>query len=127
MKLRERWAPILSHPHRFDGCTKLYGRSVKVSQFSFEPSRWVPLRNTKVLERVRKIRREDIEKHPNPNHVYIKLAHLIKKFRVNCRHLYTFNMDEYADEEGNIAQNSLHGSFGMSGDLAFVPPKATPH
>lgn len=23
-----------------------------------------------------------------------------------------------------IAQNSLHGSFGMSGDLALVPPKA---
>lgn len=159
---------------------------------------------------------------PNPNHGYIKLAHLINTFRLDCSHLHVFNLDEYADQDGNIApesypqgfmhsmkqylyaqidpelrppedqivgftnknladygkmiedlggadacysgpgwtghlafiepdapefeaeldewktfgprvatlspftiaQNSLHGSFGMSGDLAFVPPKA---
>ncbi len=159
---------------------------------------------------------------PNPNHGYFKLAHLINTFRLDCSHLYVFNLDEYADQDGNIApesypqgfmhsmkqylyaqidpelrppeeqivgftnknladygkmiddlggadacysgpgwtghlafiepdapefdaeleewktfgprivtlspftiaQNSLHGSFGMSGDLAFVPPKA---
>ncbi len=232
--------------------------------FKFKPSKWVPFRDTEVLERVRSIKREDIEKHPNPDFkirvvpddeleliwmtdmfarikqsddedkkvvlilpnpapTYKKVAYLINKFRVNCRNVYTFNMDEWADENGNIApeaypqgfknatmrffysqidpelrpdrsqiqgpttenikdyskmiadmgeadacysgpgwtghcafidpdvpefaaqsleewksmgarvvtlnpftiaQNSLHGSFGMSGDMAFVPPKA---
>ena len=231
--------------------------------FEFEPSGWVPFQDKKVIERVRKIGRKDIEKHPNPdfkirvipddlvehifvsdmfyriksaanenrkcvlilpnpNHGYIKVAHLINRFRVECGHLHVFIMDEYADQDGNIApetyaqgflrscknyfykkidkdlrppenqfigptnanigeygsmiadlggadacysgpgwtghlafiepdapefdapleewkkmgarvvtlspftiaQNSLHGSFGMSGDLAFVPPKA---
>ena len=231
--------------------------------FEFEPSGWVPFQDKKVIERVRKIGRKDIEKHPNPdfkirvipddivehvfvsdmffqiksaadenrkcvlilpnpNHGYIKVAHLINRFRVDCGHLHVFIMDEYADQDGNIApetyaqgflrscknyfykkidkdlrppenqfigptnanigeygsmiadlggadacysgpgwtghlafiepdapefdapleewkkmgarvvtlspftiaQNSLHGSFGMSGDLAFVPPKA---
>ncbi len=48
---------------------------------------------------------------PNPNHGYIKVAWLINKFRVNCRHLYTFNMDEYADENGNIAPESYAQGF----------------
>ena len=48
---------------------------------------------------------------PNPNHGYIKLAHLINKFKVNCKHLYTFNMDEYADEDGNIAPESYPQGF----------------
>ena len=34
---------------------------------------------------------------------YAQLAYLINKFRVNCEKLYTFNMDEYANEHGNIA------------------------
>jgi 6-phosphogluconolactonase/glucosamine-6-phosphate isomerase/deaminase len=161
-----------------------------------------------------------ITPQPWPN--YARLAYLINKFRINCENLYTFNMDEYANEEGvtppenwpqgfmyamkryfyanldenlrppedqiqgptdkniadygqmirdlggadccycgpgwtghlafiepdapefdapleewkqmgprivtlsafTIAQNSLHGGFGMSGDLAAVPPKA---
>ncbi len=159
---------------------------------------------------------------PNPNPSYKKVACLINKFRVNCKKLVVFAMDEYADENGviapeewpqgfmqalkkyfyyqidkdlrppesqfhgpnnknindysqmildhggadmcysgpgwtghlafiepdapefdapleewktmgarivtlspfTLAQNSLHGSFGMSGDLAIVPPKA---
>jgi 6-phosphogluconolactonase/glucosamine-6-phosphate isomerase/deaminase len=161
-----------------------------------------------------------ITPQPWPN--YSRLAWLINMFRVNCADLYTFNMDEYANEDGvtppedwpqgfmhcmkkyfyakidrklrppenhiqgptdgnikdygrmiadmggadccysgpgwtghlafiepdapefdaplkewkkmgprictlspfTIAQNSLHGAFGMSGDLAAVPPKA---
>lgn len=123
-----------------------------MKEFDYSPSQWVPFRDKKVLEKVRKIKREDIEKHPNPefkikvvkddevefifvtdmffrikkaadegkravlilpnpNHGYIKLAHLINKFRVNCKHLYTFNMDEYADEDGNIAPESYPQGF----------------
>lgn len=40
---------------------------------------------------------------PNPAHSYRKLAHLINTFRVDCRRLWTFNMDEYANEHGEIA------------------------
>lgn len=48
---------------------------------------------------------------PNPNHGYIKVAHLINTFRINCDHLYTFNMDEWADQDGNIAPESYPQSF----------------
>ena len=124
---------------------------------------------------------------PNPcPSTYQTVAELINRFRVNCRNVYTFNMDEWADQDGNIApesynagfnhsflkyfygkidpelrmkrenlhaptnenidhysdlifdmkarvvtlnpmtimQNSLHGCFGCSGDVANVPPKA---
>lgn len=40
---------------------------------------------------------------PNPAPLYLKVAYLINKFRVNCRNLFIFNMDEYADENGRIA------------------------
>ncbi len=123
--------------------------------FDFEPSKWIPFRDKKVIERVMKIRRQDITKHPNPNFkirvvpddeiewiwvadmfhrikgaaedhqkvvlilpnpasVYRKLALLINKFRVNCRHVYTFNMDEYADQDGNVAPESWPWSFMAS-------------
>ncbi|MCL6087722.1 MAG: hypothetical protein M1475_04865 [Actinobacteria bacterium] len=115
-----------------------------MSNFNYNPSKWVPFRDKDVIERVRKIKREDITKHSNPDfkiHVvkdsdiefiwitdmffrikasddenkkvvmitpqpapcYQKVAYLINKFKVNCRNLFTFNMDEYANEDGNIA------------------------
>jgi len=40
---------------------------------------------------------------PNPWPGYAKLAYLINKFRVDCRRLHTFNMDEYANDKGRIA------------------------
>ena len=51
---------------------------------------------------------------PNPAHCYRKVAYLINKFQVNCKNLYTFNMDEYADENGNIAPESYPQSFMRS-------------
>jgi len=115
-----------------------------MSEFRFSPSKYVPFRDTEVLERVRRIKREDITKHPNPNfkisvipdnmveHMWVtdmfyrikqsadagekvviitpnpcptykKVAYLINKFRVSCKHVYTFNMDEYANEDGVTA------------------------
>jgi len=123
-----------------------------MGSFSYSPSKWIPYRNKEVIERVRKIKREDISKHnnhdykirvvrddeiefiwvtdmfyrikkasdegrklvlilPNPAHCYKKVAHLINKFRVSCKNLYTFNMDEYADEDGNIAPESFPQGF----------------
>ncbi|MEO6246313.1 MAG: hypothetical protein ABIQ12_12840 [Opitutaceae bacterium] len=48
---------------------------------------------------------------PNPWSRYTRLAYLINKFRVNCRHLHTFNMDEYANEKGEIAPESWEFGF----------------
>jgi len=48
---------------------------------------------------------------PQPEPLYARVAYLINKFRVNCRNLYTFNMDEYADEDGNIAPETWPNSF----------------
>lgn len=115
------------------------------STFLYSPSQYVPFRDVEAIERCRRIRREDIERHSNPNFrirvlpgdeiefywiadmfrwikqsdehdrqvvlilpnpcpsVYRKVAHLINLFGVNCRNVYVFAMDEYASEEGRIA------------------------
>jgi glucosamine-6-phosphate deaminase len=48
---------------------------------------------------------------PQPEPLYAQVAYLINKFRVDCRKLYTFNMDEYADQDGNIAPETWPNSF----------------
>ncbi len=48
---------------------------------------------------------------PQPHPQYIKVAHLINSYRVNCRNLHTFNMDEWADEDGNAAPESYPNGF----------------
>lgn len=115
-----------------------------MSDFRFNPAPFIPFLDMEAVERARRIRREDITKHPNPDYRiqvfpdseiefrwltdmfhriktsadegrtcvlitpqpyrrYSLLAHLINLFRVNCRHLHTFNMDEYASDDGRIA------------------------
>ena len=43
---------------------------------------------------------------PQPWPLYKQVASMINRSRINCKNLYTFNMDEYADEKGNIAPES---------------------
>jgi glucosamine-6-phosphate deaminase len=43
---------------------------------------------------------------PQPWPLYEKVAYLINRSRLDCRNLYTFNMDEYADQDGRIAPES---------------------
>jgi len=115
-----------------------------MSKFVYSPSKHVPFRDMKVLERVRKIKRKDIEKHwnpefkikvvkdhwveflwisdmfqrikqsseegkrlvmilPNPCPTYQQVAYLINKCQIDCKHVFAFAMDEYADEKGRIA------------------------
>ena len=38
-------------------------------------------------------------------------ARIINKFKISCKHVHSFNMDEYADENGNTAPASWPGSF----------------
>ena len=48
---------------------------------------------------------------PNPWASYSRVAYLINKFRIDCRRLYTFNMDEYANERGEIAPETWPQGF----------------
>lgn len=38
-------------------------------------------------------------------------ARIINEMRLSCKHIYSFNMDEYADQDGNTAPISWEGSF----------------
>jgi glucosamine-6-phosphate deaminase len=120
--------------------------------FSYKPSQWVPFRDKTVLERVKRIKKEDIAKHPNPDFrikvvrdsdvealwitdlffrikesadqnrrvvlilpnpafTYRKVALLINRFRVSCRNVFVFIMDEYADQDGRVAPESWPQGF----------------
>jgi 6-phosphogluconolactonase/glucosamine-6-phosphate isomerase/deaminase len=123
-----------------------------MAAFTYGISEFAPCRDREVCERVRRIGREDMTSHPNPdvriqvvaeNDIaamriqdifgrikasddedkrlvmilpqphpqYIKVAELINTHRVNCRNLYTFNMDEWADEDGNVAPDTYPNGF----------------
>ena len=123
-------------------------------EFTFTPAEWIPFKDKKVLERVRNIKREDMEHHENPDFkikivpdvgaiwaadiftrikesddkdqkltmiipnpcpgTYSTVAELINRFKVDCRNVYTFNMDEWADEDGNVASDSYQSGFHHS-------------
>ncbi len=122
--------------------------------FTFEPAPWIPYRDKEGLARARSIRREEMEKHENPDFrihvvadpgaiwvgdmftrillsdqrdeklvmlmpnpcpaVYEAVAALINRFRVNCRNVYTFNLDEWADQDGHVAPESYRAGFHRS-------------
>ncbi|MCL5071497.1 MAG: hypothetical protein M1308_11470 [Actinobacteria bacterium] len=123
-----------------------------MNTFKFSPSRWVPFEDQTVCEKIRKIKKEEITKHPNPDlkiriikdedmafmriwdifsrmkqayeedrrlvmilpqphPQYKKVAYLINKYRIDCKQLYTFNMDEWADQDGNIAPETYPKGF----------------
>lgn len=140
------------------------------AEFSYVPAEFIPFRDQRVLDRVRRIKRKDITKHwnpefkitvhpdadieflwitdmfhriktamdagrtlvmitPNPWPRYARLAYLINKFRVNCRRLHTFNMDEYANERGEIAPESWEFGFMHAFKKYFwanIDPKLRP-
>ncbi|HQK83677.1 MAG TPA: hypothetical protein PLK24_07000, partial [Atribacter sp.] len=117
-------------------------------------SDFIPFKDVKECERVRKIKKGDITKHHNPdfkikviedpNQFYIEFAldlvsrikksaemndklvlilpvgpvpqfeiaaRLINEFNLSMKNVHTFNMDEYADENGNTAPIDWPGSF----------------
>ena len=121
--------------------------------FEFNPSQWVPFKDKKVIEKIVNIKREDIEKHPNPDFkisvvpdadiesiwitdmfsrikkssetgeklvmilpnpcpIYRHVARLINACNIDCRNIFAFAMDEYADENGKIAPEDW--KFGFS-------------
>ena len=48
---------------------------------------------------------------PQPHPQYATVADLINEHRVDCRNLHTFNMDEWADEDGNVAPETYPNGF----------------
>ncbi|MFW5996817.1 MAG: hypothetical protein ACOCQP_02275 [Lentisphaeria bacterium] len=124
----------------------------KQNTFKFQPSQWIPFRDQEECERIRNIKREDFDKHPNPDvtikvvrdkqvpiiHItdmlnrikaasednrdiafitgnpnpgYSHLAHMLNELKIDCRHLYIINWDEWADEDGNTAPESYPQGF----------------
>src|SRR5215831_15221437 len=45
---------------------KKCGRPCIMAEFRYEPSKYVPFRDVEAIKRCRAIKREDIDKHPNP-------------------------------------------------------------
>jgi len=123
-------------------------------EFQYGLSDFIPFKDAKECERVRKIKKEDIVKHHNPdfkikviedpNQFYIEFAldlvsrikksaesneklvlilpvgpvpqfeiaaRLINELNLSMKNVHTFNMDEYADENGNTAPIDWPGSF----------------
>jgi glucosamine-6-phosphate deaminase len=48
---------------------------------------------------------------PAPNPHYAFVAKMINDLRIPCHHVHTFNMDEYADQDGQTAPRSWKGGF----------------
>lgn len=48
---------------------------------------------------------------PAPNPQYAMVAQMINQLRIPCKHVHTFNMDEYANEDGVSAPRSWQGGF----------------
>jgi glucosamine-6-phosphate deaminase len=131
---------------------------------AFRPdlSAWIPFRDRAACERVRRIRKSEITKHPNPKFrieviedkvsfysrfaldivgrireadaagrtcvlilpvgpvpQYDLAARMINRLGISCRRLITFNMDEYADEDGRTAPPDWEGSFATSMRKSF--------
>jgi glucosamine-6-phosphate deaminase len=125
--------------------------------FEYALADFIDYKDKEVCERVRRITREEITRHPNPdfkirviddvgefygafatdivrrikgaldqgrNFVgifpvgpmpqYPIAARMINELRITMHHVHTFNMDEYADENGNTAPVDWEGSFQRS-------------
>jgi glucosamine-6-phosphate deaminase len=128
-----------------------------MAQWQPELASFIDFRDAAECARVRRIKKEDICKHPNPDFrirviespevfygafaadivsrivqaaeagrkcvlilpvgpvpQYAIAADLINRLRIDCKHLMTFNMDEYADHNGQTAPPDWEGSFATT-------------
>ncbi len=49
---------------------------------------------------------------PNPNTTYRKVAYMLHVMNINCRNVKFYMMDEWADDQGNVAPLSYKAGFG---------------
>ena len=66
---------------------------------------------TKILDSDR-YDRKTILIMPNPCPAYRQVAHMLRQMKVNCRNIKFYMMDEWADQDGNIAPLSYKAGFG---------------
>lgn len=126
-----------------------------MSRFRFSPAACVPFRDMRSVERCRRIKRSQIEKHknpqfrirvvkdadvefiwatdlfarihraaeesrplvlilPNPCPTYRHVARLINAMKVDCSRVHLFAMDEYANENGEVAPDTWEFGFGYA-------------
>ena len=57
-----------------------------------------------------------------PMGMYKWAVYFLKEWQVSCKHVYTFNMDEWADGEGNTLEASNTGSFQYAMEQALFGP-----
>lgn len=57
-----------------------------------------------------------------PMGMYKWVVYFLKEWRVSCEHVYTFNMDEWADGEGNTLPSDNSGSFQYAMEQALFNP-----
>ena len=57
-----------------------------------------------------------------PMGMYEWIVYYLKRWNVSCDHLYCFNMDEWADKEGNTLDSTDPGSFQYAMEHAFYNP-----
>jgi len=59
---------------------------------------------------------------PNPWPNYVKLAAVINREGISLRNVHTFNLDEYADQDGRIAPEDWELGFGHAFKKFFIAP-----
>lgn len=57
-----------------------------------------------------------------PMGMYKWVVYFLTEWNVSCGHVYTFNMDEWADGEGNTLPSENHGSFQYAMENALFDP-----
>ena len=57
-----------------------------------------------------------------PMGMYRWVVYFLKEWKVSCKHVYTFNMDEWADGEGNTLASDNPGSFQYAMEHALFDP-----
>lgn len=57
-----------------------------------------------------------------PMGMYEWIVYFLKKWNISCEHLYCFNMDEWADKDGNTLDSTDPGSFQYAMEHAFYNP-----
>lgn len=140
--------------------------------FTYDLAEFIDFRDKEVCDRVRRITREEITHHPNPDFKirviddpaefyaafatdivrrikqaldegrpfvgifpvgpmpqYPVAARMINEMRIPMHHVHTFNMDEYADQDGNTAPPDWEASFQkamMEGFFDLIDPELRP-
>ena len=57
-----------------------------------------------------------------PMGMYKWVVYFLKEWKISCEHVYTFNMDEWADSEGNTLSPDNPGSFQYAMEQALFNP-----